>query len=127
MRCLISLREIPAALKVYDDIVHTLRSEFEIDPMPETTYRFHQIHQLDRVGDLGFEDWTLSSMESVISSPCVGRGREISQFSKLLSHISAGQGQIAVVSGEPGISKSKLIQEMSILAHQQGFQTFIAQ
>ena len=127
MRCLVSLRENPAAIKVYQDLEHTLRSEFEIDPMPETTALFYQIHQLDKGGDLGFEDWTLSSMESAISSPCVGRGREISQFSKLLSHISAGQGQTAVVSGEPGIGKSRLIQEMTILAHQQGFQTFIAQ
>jgi len=127
MRCLVSLREIPAALKVYEDVVHTLRSEFDIDPMPETTALFHQIHQLDRGGDLGIKDWTFSSIESAISSPCVGRGREISQFSNLLSHIAAGQGQTAVVSGEPGIGKSRLIQEMTILAHQQGFQTFIAQ
>jgi DNA-binding SARP family transcriptional activator len=127
MRCLVSLREVPAALKVYDDIVHTLRNEFDIDPMSETTDLLHQIHQVERGGELEIKDWTFSSIESAVSTPCVGRGREISQFSKLLSQTSAGKGQTVVVSGEAGIGKSRLIQEMTILAHQQGYQTFNAQ
>ncbi|HDD62196.1 MAG TPA: hypothetical protein ENF22_06685 [Chloroflexi bacterium] len=126
MRCHVSLGEIPAAIKVYEDVVDALRNDFDIDSMPETTALFYEIRQLDRDGELGKEDWAVSSMVSEISSPCVGRGREVSQFSKLLSYISAGQGQTAVVSGEPGIGKSRIIQEMTNIAHQQGFQTFIA-
>jgi len=127
MSCLVSLGEIPAALRVYEDVVQTLRSDFDIEPMPETTDLLHKIHQLERGEDLEIQDWTLSSSETGISTPCVGRGNEISQFSKLLSQASAGQGQTVIVSGEPGIGKSRLIQEMTFLAHQQGFQAFNAQ
>ncbi|MEE9599079.1 MAG: AAA family ATPase, partial [Anaerolineales bacterium] len=126
MRCHVSLGEIPAAIKVYEDVVDALRNDFDIDPMPETTALFHEIRQLDRDGELGKEDWAVSSMETAISYPCVGRGGEIDRFSILLSHISAGQGQTALVSGEPGIGKSRIIQEMTNIARQQGFQTFIA-
>jgi predicted ATPase/DNA-binding SARP family transcriptional activator len=127
MRCLVSLKEIPGAIKVYQDVAQSLSTEFDIDPMPETTDLLHQIHQLDRGGELEIEDWTFSSIESAVSTPCVGRGMEITQFSKLLSQTSAGKGQTAVVSGEAGIGKSRLIQEMTIIAHQQGYQTFNAQ
>jgi len=126
MRCLVSLGEIPAAINIYEDIVYALRNDFDIDPMPETAALYHEIHQLDRDGELGTEDWAVSNMETAIAYPCVGRGGEIAQFSKLLSRISAGQGQTAVVSGEPGIGKSRLIQEMTNLADGQNFQTFIA-
>lgn len=127
MICLVYQGEIPAALSVYEDVVQSLRSDFDIEPMTETTDLLHQIHQLEKGRDLEIHDWTFSSIESGISTPCVGRGKEISQFSKLLSQASAGQGRTVIVSGEPGIGKSRLIQEMTILAHQQGFQTFSTQ
>ena len=126
MRCLVSLKEIPTAIKVYQDVAQSLSTEFDIEPMTETTDLLSQIQQLKHGGELEIEDWTFSSIGSSLSTPCVGRGKEISRFSKLLSQTSAGQEQTAVVSGEPGIGKSRLIQEMTVIANQQGFQPFIA-
>jgi len=64
--------------------------------------------------------------KSQISSPFVGRGEEIEQLSQLLTKASAGQGQMAFITGEPGIGKSRLIRETSALAHRRGFNSLIA-
>jgi len=121
MRCHAALGERATALKVYDEVVQVLQNEIGVDPMPETAELARQIK-------LPGEDWrpeieilAISSPKSPISSPFVGRGVEIGQFTQLLTQAAAGQGQMALITGEPGIGKSRLVQETAVLAHRQGF------
>ena len=44
-------------------------------------------------------------------SPFVGRGRDIDVLNGLWQNALAGRGQIVMISGEPGIGKSRLLLE----------------
>lgn len=48
---------------------------------------------------------------SVETVPFVGRGRELGEFTAALEDLSAGRGSIVVVTGEPGIGKSRFLEE----------------
>jgi tetratricopeptide (TPR) repeat protein len=50
----------------------------------------------------------------------VGRGREVAQLEQLWAQAQNGQGQLALVVGEPGIGKTRLIQALITHAQRQG-------
>ncbi|NOZ70614.1 MAG: AAA family ATPase [Chloroflexi bacterium] len=135
MRCHAALGDRTTALKVYDKAVQVLQDEIGVDPMPETAELARQIRS--RGGDWRIESEirAISSSQSIGSvqdkhpppSPFVGRSKEIGQLMRLLSQAAAGQGQTVLISGEPGIGKSRLVQETAILAHRQGFHLLSAQ
>jgi class 3 adenylate cyclase len=53
-------------------------------------------------------------LESVgLSSPLVGRSAELDALRSLFSVVSAGRGRVAVIVGEPGIGKSRLLTEFN--------------
>jgi DNA-binding SARP family transcriptional activator len=121
MRCHAALGERATALKVYDEAVQALRDEIGVDPMPETVELARQIELLEGDWRPETEIWAISSPHSPTSPPFVGRGKEIELFTRLLAQTAAGQGQMALISGEPGIGKSRLVQETAVLARRQGF------
>ncbi len=51
----------------------------------------------------------------------VGRDGELSKLDYVLSEAALGAGRLALVSGEPGIGKSRLAQELARLAEARGF------
>ena len=119
MQCHAALGERAAALHVYNEAVNALQDELGVDPMPETDELAQQIQKLDG-------EWELEIAESPVHHPFVGRGKEMSKIARLLTQITADQGQVTLIAGEPGIGKSRLLQEMTILASQQGFQPLSA-
>jgi len=126
MRCHVSLGERATALRVYDDALQTLQDEIGLEPMTETSELAHQIRIME--GEWKFEanEWAISSPHSPILSPFVGRAKEIAQINRLLNRADAGEGQTLFITGEPGIGKSRLVQETSIFAQRQGFVELIA-
>jgi DNA-binding SARP family transcriptional activator len=120
MRCLASLGERGAALKVYNEAVQALQDEIGVDPMPETMELARQIEQLEG-------DWRFEIGQNQASSPFVGRRKEIDLFTQVLRHSATGQGRVLIFTGEPGIGKTRLIQEITSLASQNGFQSLTAQ
>jgi AAA ATPase domain len=50
----------------------------------------------------------------------VGRERELAQLSGALDKIATGHGRMFMVSGEPGIGKTRLADELSALAQARG-------
>lgn len=121
MRCHASLGERATSLKVYDEAVQVLRDEIGVDPMPETAELARQIKVSEEEWRIENEVWVISSPHSPISNPFVGRGEEIDQLTRLLARTAAGQGQVVLITGEPGIGKSRLVQETNALARSQGF------
>ncbi|HEY53834.1 MAG TPA: hypothetical protein G4N94_10285, partial [Caldilineae bacterium] len=103
MRCHAALGERAAALKVYDEAVQALWEEIGVEPVPETAELARQIKLSEGDWRPETEFWTISSPPTPISSPFVGRGKEIDQFTRLLTRAAAGQGQVTLISGEPGI------------------------
>ena len=51
-------------------------------------------------------------VESGVPSPFVGRARELATLQELLSRVEEGAGQVVGVVGEPGIGKTRLVQEL---------------
>jgi len=120
MHCHISLGERGPALKVYNEVVQVLQKEIGVDPMPETTELAHQIEQLEG-------DWRFDAKETQVSSPFIGRRKEIDLFNQLLAQSATGVGRILIFTGEPGIGKTRLVQETNRLASGKGFRSFTAQ
>jgi DNA-binding NarL/FixJ family response regulator len=56
------------------------------------------------------------------SPPFVGRQRELTQLLARLAAAEAGQGGVALVGGEPGIGKTRLLLELAGCARAQGWQ-----
>jgi len=50
----------------------------------------------------------------------VGRKRETAELRKALSDALTGQGRLVLLSGEPGVGKTRLIQELASFAEQEG-------
>ena len=54
--------------------------------------------------------------------PYIGRARELEELSSGLAQASSGQGQLFIVSGEPGIGKTRLVEEFVRSADERGAQ-----
>lgn len=52
----------------------------------------------------------------VPTSPLVGRDRELSRLDRLDSDLMSGRGQVLLIDGETGVGKSRLLQELRLLA-----------
>ncbi|MEA2217796.1 MAG: hypothetical protein QOJ35_422 [Solirubrobacteraceae bacterium] len=55
-----------------------------------------------------------------VRSPLVGRDVELDRVLSALDDVIAGAGRIVLVSGEPGIGKTRLVEELTALASEQG-------
>jgi len=121
MRCHASLGERATALKVYEEAVHVLKDEIGVNPMPETAELARQIKLSEEEWKVEEEVWAISSPQSPITHPFVGRSEEIDQLTRLLTRTAAGQGQTALITGEPGIGKSRLVEVATTLARREGF------
>jgi tetratricopeptide (TPR) repeat protein len=56
----------------------------------------------------------------LLSTPFVGRERELVELQAGLEHALAGRGCLVLLAGEPGIGKTRLAEEFSIIARQLG-------
>jgi predicted ATPase len=127
MRNHASLGERGRAIKVYDEVANDLEKEIGVNPTRETAELARQIQSSEETWIVEEEDWTTSSQQASITHPLVGRGNEVSQLTRLLTRTAAGQGQTVLISGEPGIGKSRLVQVASVIARKQGFNLLSAQ
>src|SRR5213082_838469 len=58
---------------------------------------------------------------SVICPILIGRTAELAAFHLLIDQVKSGRGQVALLSGEAGIGKSRLVAEAKAYAAAQGF------
>ncbi|GAA0990271.1 hypothetical protein GCM10009555_075770 [Acrocarpospora macrocephala] len=56
----------------------------------------------------------------------VGRRKELAALDHLLDQVSAGQPGFALITGEPGIGKTRLAEEMAVRARERGHEVAIA-
>ena len=55
----------------------------------------------------------------------VGRERELDTLTRLMDLVGAGHGAVALVAGEPGIGKTRLLQELAQRARSRGWQVLL--
>ncbi|MGC9334445.1 MAG: ATP-binding protein, partial [Anaerolineae bacterium] len=106
------------ALRAFERCRTALRDELGVDPLPETTALHERILQTPAVA-LRPSPAALPPTLS-LRLPFVGREREWGLLSDTLQGLLAGQGQFVLVAGEPGIGKSRLLEELAGLATARG-------
>jgi predicted ATPase/DNA-binding winged helix-turn-helix (wHTH) protein len=119
--------EQAAALKAYAECQRVLLDELGVPPMAETTDLYEQIlrGQLD-----GAQQYptlaapTAAPAFSLSRTPLVGRTAEYTRIRSAVQQVTAGQGCALIIGGEPGIGKSRLVQEAERLALDSGMRAF---
>ena len=54
------------------------------------------------------------------SDTFIGRGKEMAHLRKAVDSTLANHGRLQIIAGEPGIGKTRLVEELSIYAEEQG-------
>jgi DNA-binding SARP family transcriptional activator len=96
-----------AALRHYQVCVGVLERELGVEPEAETqcVYRGILQRQARRIGGA-------RQAVTVALTPFVGRHAEMTRLRTLLNETVAGCGRVALVTGEAGIGKSRLVEEL---------------
>jgi len=69
----------------------------------------------------------LSVLDRIVRGRLVGREQELKQARQMWQQTMAGQGQLLLVSGEPGVGKTRLMREIVTQAEVSGGQAFIGE
>jgi DNA-binding SARP family transcriptional activator/energy-coupling factor transporter ATP-binding protein EcfA2 len=106
------------ALRAFERCRAILADELGVDPLPETVTLHERILQTPPP----LPRRTPAALPPALSMrlPFVGREREWIQLSGVLQQALDGRGQIVLVAGEPGIGKTRLLEELAGLATARG-------
>jgi len=116
MRTLAGMGQIPAALDSYERLATHLTHELNISPTPQT---MQLVSQLRRELEL---QTAVQQQSHQFIPPFVGRVAERAQLLARLDKAALGEGGIAVVLGEAGMGKTRLLQEVAHSADWRGWQ-----
>jgi DNA-binding SARP family transcriptional activator len=110
------------ALREYDQFARRLRDEMDVTPMPDTGALREAMARDAPASEMQpsahaapLEDQTTGPL-----LPLVGRQIEMEQLSALWNRAAHGHGGAALVSGEAGIGKSRLVSELALTVSAQG-------
>jgi len=90
-----------------------------IETVPRRGYRFVG-RILTGDGDLAPPDDRADAAALLARTPFVGRSRELAQLAGRLSAARTGRGSFVLVAGEPGIGKTRLLEELAECARDEG-------
>jgi tetratricopeptide (TPR) repeat protein/transcriptional regulator with XRE-family HTH domain len=107
--------QIPPAL---DALIVRLLSK-RLEDRPASAAEVLQVlEHLDSASTVVVEE--LSLLERIVRGRLVGRGGELNQLRDLWVRVQQGRGHLALISGEPGIGKTRLAREMRVVAQLNG-------
>lgn len=103
-----------AALRQFEHCIMVLERELGVGPLPETRAAYQQALAgpsfSQPVPTLPASEWTtLPSLDA----PLVGREEALRQLEQAYTSARADRGSVMLISGEPGIGKSRLLQEFA--------------
>ncbi|MBI1879114.1 MAG: AAA family ATPase [Chloroflexi bacterium] len=102
-----------AALRQFEHCTVILEREFGVSPLPETWAAYQAVlkgETLARAHPASPPRWTtLPSLDA----PLVGRDEALQRLEQAYQSAQSGQGRLVLISGEPGIGKSRLMQEFA--------------
>ncbi|MCZ7571669.1 MAG: AAA family ATPase [Ardenticatenaceae bacterium] len=129
---------IAEALQVYERCRRALAEELGVDPGPAVRDAHAQLLTDDEPGSSSVSrgPTTLATAPAAgpgapaprprraaadrLFLPCVGREQELAYLAARLDAAQAGHGQLVLLHGEPGIGKSRLLEELGRLAASRG-------
>jgi DNA-binding SARP family transcriptional activator len=103
--------ERSAALRQYERCSATLEKELGVLPAPETTAAYRAVldrKPAPRLLPAAVPAWNILPS---LNAPLVGRQDALAELESALTQARQGHGVTILVSGEPGIGKSRLVQE----------------
>ena len=113
------------ALQAYRDSRQVLVDQLGIEPGRELRELHQAIAGQDPRLDLQGQTLVLALREARRSAAFVGRQRELSELAGALCDAAGGQGRLLLLTGEPGIGKSRLAEELARHARAQGAQVLV--
>jgi DNA-binding SARP family transcriptional activator len=102
-----------AALHQFERCVTVLERELGVSPLPETRMAYEaalQAASVARAFPAAAPPPAWTTLPS-LHAPLVGRDRPLSRLHRAANRARLGQGSVILVAGEPGIGKSRLVQE----------------
>ncbi len=107
------------ALRVYHSCVTTMERELGVEPGPVTRQAYEQLFKMGAP-----QQAQLMPQTALIgTSPLVGRQAEWQRLQSCWRQTASGQSQLVVATGEAGIGKTRLVEELVDWATQQGITT----
>ncbi|MFW6136164.1 MAG: ATP-binding protein [Chloroflexota bacterium] len=104
-----------AAAKQFERCAAVLERELGVRPLPETRAVYEAaLQEQETVGTLqpGAPDLSWATLPG-LDVPLVGRDATYAKLSEVLSQAEVGRGRVVLISGEPGIGKSRLMEEFA--------------
>jgi DNA-binding SARP family transcriptional activator/tetratricopeptide (TPR) repeat protein len=107
------------ALRIFDEFAVRVREEMDVAPMSDTTALREAILRgtLRVPGETTAGERTAESRGTVA---LVGRDREVSVLRRAWQRAARGRGETIILSGEAGIGKTRLAQELAVIAQAEG-------
>ena len=128
MQLHLALDDRASALRVYHTCATTLRNELGVDPSPATQALYLRILTID--------DEPAAQAQPAAAPPAanptpgaaalVGRQAEWETLKQAWQAAAAGQAQLVLISGEAGIGKTRLAEELLAWVERQGAATAVA-
>jgi DNA-binding SARP family transcriptional activator len=116
MRLLALNNDRAGALRVYQTCVTVLQHELGVEPSQPTREVYESLLRLDSPGAPTPQHQAMREA----GLPLIGRQREWEQLRAAWLEASAGEPGFALITGEAGIGKSRLAEELLTWAYQQG-------
>ena len=112
------------AIRVYEEAQQKLLEEIGAEPTLKTKFLLQQIQSKQVIGvdvdrKYPLPDDRQSELLLLSQMPLVGRSQELGQLTNLVHQLQDGHSQLCLVTGESGIGKSRLLQEMNVWARQE--------
>jgi DNA-binding SARP family transcriptional activator/Tfp pilus assembly protein PilF len=128
MQLHLDLDDRAAALRVYHACATTLRNELGVDPSPATQALYLRVLTLD--DDPAPPPQSVAASVAAVSTPgaitLVGRQAEWETLRRAWQSAASGRAQVVLISGEAGIGKTRLAEELLAWVERQGAATAVA-
>ncbi len=108
-----------SALRVYHTCVTTLQREMGVEPDPATREAYERLMQQETPTIQATVHHSLPAAAPML----IGREREWEELHNVWQHTTSGEPHFVLVTGEAGVGKSRLVEELLLWASQQGATT----
>ncbi|MBN2148871.1 MAG: tetratricopeptide repeat protein [Anaerolineales bacterium] len=121
MRLQVSLDRSTAALRQYEHCRQVLQEELGLEPEAETLALAQEIRRRSGEPDIPYLP-SVVKIEAIQQAPLVGCEQERAELVALVEAALSHKGGVALVEGEPGVGKTRLLREVARDAEWRGVQ-----